>query len=71
VSDQVPTGGNIVKIFMKTTLTRRNFLATSVLLGFDAVLLAQQAPASAGAADPALIEKPGCGVPNPGSTGSP
>src|SRR6266496_1146681 len=41
---------------MTTTMTRRSFLAASVLLGADAVMIAQQAPASAGSADPALIE---------------
>ncbi len=41
---------------MTNTITRRSFLAGSVLLGVNAVLKAQQAPASAGVADPALIE---------------
>jgi HCOMODA/2-hydroxy-3-carboxy-muconic semialdehyde decarboxylase len=41
---------------MTTTITRRSFLAASVLLGVDAAMMAQQAPTSAGAVDPALIE---------------
>jgi ribulose-5-phosphate 4-epimerase/fuculose-1-phosphate aldolase len=43
---------------MTTTITRRSFLAGSVLLGIEGVaLMAQQpAPTSAGVADPALIE---------------
>src|SRR5262245_30724279 len=41
---------------MTTTITRRSFLAASVLLAVDAAMMAQQAPTSAGAVDPALIE---------------
>ena len=41
---------------MTKRITRRSFLAGSVFLGVHAVMAAQQAPASAGAADPALIE---------------
>src|SRR5262245_32969847 len=40
---------------MTKTITRRSFLAGSVLLTAHAVLRGQQAPASAGAADAALI----------------
>src|SRR5204863_3267085 len=42
---------------MTKTFTRRGFLAGSVLLGVNAVLRAQQAPASAGAPDPAMIDE--------------
>jgi ribulose-5-phosphate 4-epimerase/fuculose-1-phosphate aldolase len=41
---------------MTKTITRRGFLAGSVLFGVHAVVSAQQAPTSAGVADPALIE---------------
>src|ERR1041384_3594456 len=41
---------------MRKTITRRTFLAGSIFIGVNAVLRAQQPPASAGAADPALIE---------------
>jgi ribulose-5-phosphate 4-epimerase/fuculose-1-phosphate aldolase len=41
---------------MTKTITRRGFLAGSVLVGVNAVLSAQQPPTSAGAADPMLIE---------------
>ena len=41
---------------MTKTITRRSFLAGSVLLGMHAAVGAQQPPASAGAADPSLIE---------------
>jgi ribulose-5-phosphate 4-epimerase/fuculose-1-phosphate aldolase len=41
---------------MRTNITRRSFLAGSVLLGVNAVFAAQQPPASAGPADPKLIE---------------
>src|SRR5262245_63003741 len=41
---------------MTKTITRRSFLAGSVLVGVNAVLNAQQPPTSAGAADPMLIE---------------
>src|SRR5438552_12405144 len=41
---------------MTKQVTRRSFLAGSVLLGVNVVLRAQQPPASAGAVDPALIE---------------
>jgi hypothetical protein len=37
-------------------MTRRGLLAGAVLVGIERVLSAQQAPASAGAADAALIE---------------
>jgi HCOMODA/2-hydroxy-3-carboxy-muconic semialdehyde decarboxylase len=41
---------------MTNTISRRSFLAGSVLVSVNAVLTAQQAPASAGALDPMLIE---------------
>jgi ribulose-5-phosphate 4-epimerase/fuculose-1-phosphate aldolase len=41
---------------MTKTVSRRSFLAGSVLLGVNAVLGAQQPPTSAGPADPSLIE---------------
>jgi len=41
---------------MTKTIARRTFLAGSVLLGIKGALSAQQSPASAGSADPQLIE---------------
>jgi HCOMODA/2-hydroxy-3-carboxy-muconic semialdehyde decarboxylase len=41
---------------MTSTITRRTFLMGSVFFGIHTVLPAQQAPVSAGAADPSLIE---------------
>jgi len=41
---------------MTKTITRRSFLAGSILVGVRALAGAQQAPTSAGVADPALIE---------------
>jgi HCOMODA/2-hydroxy-3-carboxy-muconic semialdehyde decarboxylase len=41
---------------MTKTFSRRSFLAVSVLFGLTVALMAQQPPASVGAADPALID---------------
>jgi HCOMODA/2-hydroxy-3-carboxy-muconic semialdehyde decarboxylase len=41
---------------MTRTWTRRSFVAGSIVIGFRTIFAAPQSPASAGAADPALIE---------------